>query len=196
MKTLILLLLFTNGLLAQDQISIESKLIDNTGKGIPYASIINLTSGEHGTTSNEKGQFLLKTRTNISDKIQISALGFYELRITVGELIQLAKSGSVTLKEKPFDLGEIQVDGVRYEQDFIGKSTELFKGPNGSNYSYSISGKPGFSLGVYVQPRKKVDGLIDKIHFYLSEDSSFDHPFTVRLYRYEEQIKEQPYLQA
>ena len=126
MKTLFLLLLFTNSLLAQDQISIESKLIDNKGNGIPYASIINLTSGEHGTTSNEKGLFLLKTRTNNSDKIQIAALGFYELRVTVGELEKLAKAGSVKLKEKPFDLGEVQVEGERYEQAFIGKSTEIF----------------------------------------------------------------------
>ena len=189
MRTLILLLLFGNGLLAQDQISIESKLIDNNGKAIPYASIINLTSDEHGTTSNEKGQFLLKTRTNNNDKIQISALSFYELRITVGELVQLAKNGSVELKEKPFDLGEIQVDGERYEQAFIGKSNELFKDPDGSYASYTIGDKPGFSLGVYVKPRKKVDGLIDKIHFYLDDKDLPEKPFTVRIFRTKDKLK-------
>ena len=190
MRTLILLLfLFSNSLLSQEAISIEGRLTDSKGAAIPYASIINLTSGEHGTTSNENGQFLLKTRTNNSDKIQIAALGFYELRITVGELDKLASAGSILLKEKPFDLGEVQVEGERYEQGFIGKSVELLKKGDGSYYNHAISGKPGYSLGVFVQPRKKTAGLIDKIHFYLAEEDSLDQPFSIRLLRAKGKLK-------
>ncbi|MFT7156063.1 MAG: hypothetical protein ACI8Q1_001067, partial [Parvicella sp.] len=136
-KNLILLLFyFCNGLIAQEKISIDSRLIDNDSKPVLYASIINITTSIHGTTSDENGRFLLKTRSNYNDKIQITALGFYELKLTVAELEKLALVGSIKLEEKPIDLGDVEVVGERFKQEFIGKSTQLLKKIDSSYYSY------------------------------------------------------------
>ncbi|MFT4851207.1 MAG: hypothetical protein ACJAS3_001589 [Roseivirga sp.] len=189
-KNLILLLFyFCNGLIAQEKISIDSRLIDNDSKPVLYASIINITTSIHGTTSDENGRFLLKTRSNYNDKIQITALGFYELKLTVAELEKLALVGSIKLEEKPIDLGDVEVVGERFKQEFIGKSTQLLKKIDSSYYSYAISEKPGYSQGVYVQPRKRTNGLIDKIHFYVTADGSLDQPFTIRLLRTKGKLK-------
>jgi len=189
MKVLITFLFLSNVLIAQELIDIKGKVIDSNGKTVPYASIINLTSGNHGTTSNEKGIFTLNALPNTSDIVQITALGFYELRVTVSELAQLAKNGGVVLKEKPTNLGEFQVDGERYKKEFTGKSTHLLKRPDGGYYTYSISAEPGYGGGVFVTPRNKTVGLIDKIHFYLTDQGSPEKPFGVRLLRTTEKLK-------
>jgi hypothetical protein len=189
-KVLILLLFgFCNGLIAQNEISIDSKLIDNNGKPILYASIINITTNSHGTTSDKNGSFYLKTRQNFEDEIQINALGFYELKTTLADFLKLAKAESITLKEKPIDLGEVEVVGERFKQEFIGKSTQLLKKIDSSYYSGPIGETPGYSEGVYVQPNKKTFGLIDKIHFYVTADDYLNQPFTIRLLRTKDKLK-------
>jgi hypothetical protein len=83
----------------------------------------------------------------------------------------------------------VEVVGERFKQEFIGKSTQLLKKIDSSYYSYAISEKPGYSQGVYVQPRKRTNGLIDKIHFYVTADGSLDQPFTIRLLRTKGKLK-------
>lgn len=189
-KVLILLLLgFCNGLIAQNEILIDSKLVDNNGKPILYASIINITTNKHGTTSDKNGNFYLKTRQNFEDEIQINALGFYELKTTLADFVKLAKAESITLKEKPIDLGEVEVYGERYERNYIGKSTQLLKKLDSSYFSDPIGEGPGYSEGVFVLPHRKTKGLIDKIHFYVTAEGSLNQPFTIRLLRSNDKLK-------
>jgi len=191
MKKRILLLFFTLScsLSAQEGISLTGTVYGEDGSSIKYASIINITTNKHGTTSDENGDFYLKTRKNFEDEIQINALGFYELKTTLADFVKLAKAESIILKEKPIDLGEVKVSGERYELNYIGKSTQLLKRTDSSYFSDPMSEGPGYSEGVYVVPHRKTEGLIDKIHFYVTADGSLNQPFTIRLLRSNGKLK-------
>lgn len=189
-NTLLLFFAFlTLTLNGQEILSIQNKLIDRNGGSIPFASIINVTTNSYGTTSDEQGNFLLKTRDNLNDQIQINALGFYELRVNLGEFLKLNEKGRITLKEKPIDLGEIEVNGERYEQNFIGKSTDLLINENGKIHSDIIGDQPGLSEGVLVKPNKRTSGLLDKIHFYVTDDAVKESNISVRLLRSPKKLK-------
>lgn len=175
--------------LAQDGISLKGTVFSEEGVPVQYASIINITTNKHGATSDEHGNFYLKTRQNYQDKIQITALGFYELRGSLKKIQELASSKKLILREKPFILDEIEIKGDRYEKKFIGKSVELLLKEDNSFFSDAIGEGPGYSEGVFIRPQRKTKGLIDKIHFYITDDSPLNKSFTVRLLRSEDKLK-------
>lgn len=189
MKHLLISIIFLflyNYTVAQKNIILKGKILDESGVEIPYAGIINITTYKHGTTSKKDGTFTLKTHENQSHIIQISALGFYEKKIKVSEILH---NGIIKLKTKSYDLGATYVEGTRYEKGFIGKSKVSTKSKNTPPLGYTISSVPGLQYGVYVIPSKKKSGLIDKIHFYLTNQGFPEAPIKISLFKTQKKLK-------
>lgn len=159
------------------QNQLKGKLLNKVDKApIVNASVINITSQKHGTTTAEDGSFFLKLNdVPLNHKILFSSVGFHDTTIVLADLID--KNITLYLKEKTYIIPEyvVNAESNRYEQ--IGDETLPVRGEElGSSVT-----SPGFAQGVFIKPNRKKDvGILQDLKVYLTGEF-YDTPFYLRI---------------
>lgn len=154
-KTLFLsfafLLIFNNKVHAQDILEIKGKVIDESGKALPYATI-GLINNKKATLSNENGFFNLKIpKANYNNKIAFKFLGYKIKKVNISDL-----KDSINIVQLSVLTHKLKTINIKYQkpEDIIIKS--LSKVPE--NYF----SKPANLQGFY---REKVTENYENIQF-------------------------------
>jgi hypothetical protein len=104
---LILLFLCSPSLFAQEESTLQSKVIDaGTKQPLSYATVVNLRNGK-GTVTNENGAFRLNG-VRSDDVIFFSFIGYKNQKLKVSEIKNLA---AVTLTQRTELIGEVVISG-------------------------------------------------------------------------------------
>ena len=114
LPVLILLLVFLqSNLLAQKNIPITGKIVDDNDKEIPFAAI-GIISKNVGTTSTEDGTFYFQISPNeLKDTLSISSLGFSTYLLPVSQ-ISINEKMVIVLEEKTTSLNEVVVNSTSF----------------------------------------------------------------------------------
>lgn len=100
-------------LIAQENIAITGKVLDQNGYEIPYAAI-GILNKNIGSTSTEDGAFyFLVSNHALEDSLTVSSLGFTTFKIKVKDFLNLQKK-EIILKEKTTALSEVVVNDITY----------------------------------------------------------------------------------
>ncbi len=94
---------------AQQQITIEGKVLDNNGDPLPGATV-QLVGSDTGTITGKEGKFILKLNNEGPFSLTISSVGYQS------RSLQLLADGKtkplvIVLQEATLELGEIVVTG-------------------------------------------------------------------------------------
>ncbi len=171
MKFLIVILLFVS-LEAFPQRLAKGQIIDSlSGNPIEY---VHIRIGEKGTTTNMAGKyaFRLPEKTG-SGHILLSCIG-YEKK-TIG-FNQFKKDPIWKLRPKAYSLPEVVVFDRETEHKEWGFNKERYKEADGRN-------APGFIRVVFIANPDNATGIIEKVHYYISDQNDPTQPFRVRLYK-------------
>ena len=172
------LLLCTTGLNAFEQNQIKGRLLSLKDKApISYASVLNITSKRQGTTTAEDGSFILKLdNIPLDHKILFSSLGFHDTTLVLSDLVN--KDIALYLREKIYALPDyiISADGERH-----GKIGDVTIPLQREGASVAVT-SPGYAQGVYIQPDKKEQGVLQSLKVHLSEEL-YNTPFYLRILR-------------
>jgi len=110
--SLLVLIIHSIPVFAQNKINIQGVVIDEFDYPIPYASI-GIVKKNIGTSSTEEGSFkFYVTNNELSDIIEISSIGFKSFEISVQDFINLSDKTFV-LKEMITELGEVSIESPR-----------------------------------------------------------------------------------
>jgi outer membrane receptor for ferrienterochelin and colicins len=93
------------------QETISGKIIDNFGKPVAYAHIIDLST-KNGVSADEGGRFVIQVNLSATLRLEISALGFKPERINLSA--SSTKGLSVVLKPLAQVIDEVVVTGTLY----------------------------------------------------------------------------------
>lgn len=92
----------------EQKILLEGLVIDESKYAIPYAAI-GIPSKYIGTASTEEGSFsLFALKSNLSDSLEVSSIGYKTLKIKVQDFLNLKKK-ELILKEDIVSLNEVSV---------------------------------------------------------------------------------------
>ena len=164
-------------LLVIDAILLEEITLET----IPYASIIDLTSKKHGTTSHINGYFKLSLPPESTNHaLLFSSLGYKDTVINVSDLLDVKE---VYLTPKVYRLPDITILSKRNEESEIGKAGASPHVRNGQKIGFEAL--PGFSWGAYVQVKNKDRGLLKSINVYIADGGFPEAPLAVRILSYE-----------
>ena len=150
---------------------------------ISYASVLNLTNAQYGTTTDDKGFFVLKLNENVKlDKIHFSALGFKDTTLTVFELNR--PDLRLALESKPFRLPDFEIVPGNWISDQIGnRKGKVHVENNGVSMS-----TPGQGFAAFINPPNKKSMVLDSLEIYIGE-RNFNSPFTIRVLVHESRKK-------
>ena len=110
--SLLVLIIYSIPVFAQNKINIQGVVYDEFDYPIPYASI-GIVKKNIGTSSTEEGSFkFYVTNNELSDIIEISSIGFESFEISVQDFINLSDKTFV-LKEMITELGEVSIESPR-----------------------------------------------------------------------------------
>ena len=177
---IIFLILFagtSNIVFGFQDIEIKGTVLDgSSGKPIPYATVINITSGKQGTTTNEDGSFILiLPQSALKDEILISSIGYKRKTFTAS---RLKEQSTIRLEEKVYELPDFVVTNETLKNAVIGNGKLPFFYNQSSGMSVPA---PGFSLGAFLKPkRKQANGHLDSLKVFLT-GKYFNTPFLLRI---------------
>ncbi|WP_164510878.1 carboxypeptidase-like regulatory domain-containing protein [Nonlabens xiamenensis] len=107
----LILMCLSYATLAQENITISGKIIDESGDPIPYAAV-GIPQQYIGTSSNDEGKFQLSlSQENIADSLEVSSIGFSTLKIKVSDYIDQNIS-EIVLKEEVTALDAVVIMDV------------------------------------------------------------------------------------
>ncbi|HAS45611.1 MAG TPA: hypothetical protein DCS93_34325 [Microscillaceae bacterium] len=160
-KTILILIcvLCTSNLLAQNQRVISGIIRDTNGNPIPGAILV-IKGTTNGVATDHKGYYRLQVR--IGDVVIIQALGLVTREVTINEHNSKISGGSVSLMQ------EITIEKIKY-YDY----SKIFK-PN--NQSAPAKNKPGVGVLTDTAPSYKtgiIPAEIEKIKY---QKPSVEHP--------------------
>ena len=118
-KFLLLFSLFLSFFSSYSQSVISGKITDNSDIGIPYADILLLDEQGNWTndrsSSDENGNFIIKTSDTGRFKISIISIGFekYESDFFSLTLNKSIDFGTINLKQESFELNDVDVTATR-----------------------------------------------------------------------------------
>ncbi len=118
MKSIIftLAVVFTTFSFAQNEIALKGQVVDNTGLGVPTASLHLLKKGTR-TYTNLDGEFTLRVAPmDANDTVVVSSIGFKDQFIPVQEMAAKAPY-LITLEESYEELGEVMISFDKKETD-------------------------------------------------------------------------------
>ncbi|GAB3554577.1 alpha/beta fold hydrolase [Spirosoma fluminis] len=159
--------------------TLSGNLTDTIGKPLSYANI-GIVRGSQGTVSRENGSFYWQTQgATQTDTVRFSLVGYQSQDWPVLKLIQMAKTGPLTIKlsHQIRTLSDVIVKANRPIRKILGNSTEskfLNAGFDG--------GQLGTQIGIRVSARKNPT-YIEKVDFHISYNR-YDS-LTVRLNIYQ-----------
>ena len=100
-------------LIAQENIAITGKVLDQNGYEIPYAAI-GILNKNIGSTSTEDGAFYFRvTKSELEDSLTVSSLGFSTFSIKIKDYLN-TNGKQIRLKEKTTELTEVIVNDVTF----------------------------------------------------------------------------------
>lgn len=183
-----ILFCFFNVSYAQADMTVSGTVQSARGEHIPFASIIDINSTTVGTTSDEKGKFIITfSASDLGHKIQFSSVGYADTIISVKDL--LIENLIIQLIDKSYYLEEFMISSS-------GNVTNNYLGlPGGTilQFENSDSGFPnsaGRASGVYVSPGKKDKGVINSVEIYITSEGFYDAPLSMRIMVPEMNMKE------
>lgn len=150
-------------------------LSKDNNKPISFASVLNLTNTQYGTTTDENGFFeLMFNEDSKLDKIHFSALGFRDTTLTVNQLNR--PNVRLALESKPFRLPDFEVVPGNWISDQIGnREGKVHVKDNGVSMS-----TPGQGFAAFINPPNKNMMVLDSLEIYIGE-RNFNSPFTLRV---------------
>ncbi len=184
MKKIILLIInltFVNFCFGQS-IELKGEIKDfKTGGPLPYATI-EIFNLKTGTITDKNGIFHFEiTSGNLTyDTINFSYVGYETNKMSIGDFIQSGET--ITLKEKPVILEEIEVIPKKYSIVNIGIKD---KKSLGVQYANVFNG----NKGNFIENKKKQTGWIKSVSYYIHPDGYPTTPFRVRIYEVDENKK-------
>lgn len=179
----LLLFFLVSGPLAYAQINISGYIKSKEDQTpVPYAMIINKTSGRHGTTSKKDGSFSITLpEGSESHELYFSSLGFKDVVYQVKDLIK--PNMVIYLEVEPYILPEVVVDD--FDKGSLGSYGDAnlpLKPVSGDGTDEELRFESaGKGYGVFVEPRKKDKGLFQSIEIYLTPNGVPETPLGVRI---------------
>ena len=114
-KKITLLILFMGFAVSsnsQNSIKINGLIVDENNEPIPYAAV-GLPSKSIGTATTEEGTFfLLVSKSNLSDVLEVSSIGFETFKIKIQDFIN-QKYQKIIIKEAVMSLDEIVLNNKK-----------------------------------------------------------------------------------
>ena len=169
---------------AQNEIEIKGLLVSKeNNEVIPFASILDITSYKHGTTSQEDGTFFLKIPVNKQEsnyQIKIACLGFNDTIININSF---ANNSIIKLSPHVYELLEVVVVARNKSKiSYIGlPEGALLINDKGKKQGLPANTSAGSSSGVFVKSKNNQKGLLKSISIYLLEKGFPETPFSVRI---------------
>jgi hypothetical protein len=149
-------------------------LEDSTLTPLPYVAI-TLAGTNFSAIADQNGYFELEAdySNSLSNLLVFSSMGFQgdSLKIIPGECEGL----TLTMKPKSYDVPEVIVHVREYFIEKIGNTREH---EAGSLYLDTH----GQQTALLIKNRKRKQGQIKAVEYYLSDDGNTDAPFRIRIY--------------
>ncbi|MBY5960233.1 carboxypeptidase-like regulatory domain-containing protein [Membranicola marinus] len=156
---------------------------------VAYATIIDVSSYENGTTSDKNGKFFLVFRnaSNTSVKLKISCIGYQDTIVSVST--RDGKKLEVLLQKRAYALPEVTIRGESMAEHIIGiPGGTILKNKNGELTGLIPSNSAGFSCGVFIKiPGKKV-GVLKSIEYFILSRGKPEAPFMLRFLKAKEPV--------
>ena len=148
---------------------------EETGVPVSYATL-QIKGKPKGVVADHKGFFeFTLTEVELSDSLTASCLGYERRSFDSGTLLSEPEV-SITLREKPVDMGPVVVasDRLREKRKTMGNRGWF---TTGSVYLDTH----GQQIALYIDNDKHVNGYIRKVSYYLSDKGNVEAPFRVRI---------------
>lgn len=138
-------------------------------------STVELRGSRTGTIADFVGYFELEiTSNNLSDTLVFSALGYEQVMIFASTLIE-GENHKIFMSRKVFEIPVIAVKAKNIKKVVLGNNRRI---AIGSLYMDTH----GQQTALYIKNKKKIDGKIKSVKYYLSGKGNTDAPFRVRIY--------------
>lgn len=177
---LIFLILFSHEVESQKQVKIVGHVLSaEDNSAVAYATIIDISSYERGTTSDENGKFSLaiKSKLNFPLKLKISCIGYHDTTITVIEKAKL----KIILEKKNYSLPEVVIRSGSLSDHIIGiPDGAILTGRDGEQTGLFPSNSAGLSSGVFIKIPGNKMGVLKAIEYYLLPKGKPETPFMLR----------------
>lgn len=172
---LLIFALHTNG---QKNSFIQGYIFDYVSQEpLPYVNIMNLTDNHSGTTSQRNGFFQLPINQSTSKTIQINSFGYQDTTIIVRNVDEDLKifliPNTQTLPAYTIQASKLKRKSIGSKKQRIRKINEQYVG---------FSGIPGWSNGVFLQPRgNKKTITLQSVDFFIADNGPLLSAFQVRI---------------
>lgn len=182
-KFIILIIIVTLSNLCFGQtIDLKGEIKDyKTGEPLPFATI-EIFNAKAGTITDKDGKFDFKiTPNNINhDSIRFSYVGYRTTQMLIADFLQT--SGTIELNENPVMLREIKITPKKTSTLTVGI---IDKKPLSPQYANLF----GANKGNFIENKKKKEGWIKSVSYYIHPDGNPTTPFRVRIYEVDENKK-------
>lgn len=148
---------------------------EDTGFPISYATL-QIKGKPKGVIADHEGFFeFTLTELELADSLIASCLG-YERRTFTSDTLLSEPEINIALKEKPLSIDPVEVTAskLRRKNKVIGNRGWLTRG---SVYLDTH----GQQIALYIDNNKNVNGYIQKVSYYLSDNGNVEAPFRVRV---------------
>ncbi|MFN8254580.1 MAG: carboxypeptidase-like regulatory domain-containing protein [Bacteroidales bacterium] len=146
----------------------------NDFKPLEFAGI-QLISGKLSTLSNSAGNFnLVINKDNLKDSLLISYLGFEKEKIPVSRFINTSDH-IVFLKPRTENIETVEIKASDFRIKELGNHKIL-------SFGSIYIDTQGQQTALYIENKKKKEGIISSVSYYLSKKGNTSSPFRVRIY--------------
>lgn len=152
------------------QIIYSGKIIDSlNNKPIEF---VHIRIGNSGTTTNGIGEYKFKLPKDYEPKnVLLTCIGYQDKKISFEQF----KNQSVwKISPKAYSLPEVFVFDNKMKIEEWGFNKKRYVDADGRN-------APGFIKAVFISNSDKSIGIIQKVHYYISDKNNFTQPFRVRI---------------
>ena len=164
------------------KVEITGLIIDNnTDQPLPFATI-ELFSLKTGTVADKNGKFFIEILSDkiLLDTITFSYLGYEKVKISINDFLKSGKT--IALKEKRVMLEEVKIFPKKYTTVVLGIRD---KKPRSMQYANASTA----NKGNFIENKKKENGWINSVSFYIHPDGQPTTPFRIRIYEIGENEK-------
>ena len=172
---LLFITIFLPFYLFAQNIELKGQVVDKkSNEAIPYSTLL-VQSLKTGTLADMKGAYKLTIPNgNDKDTVIISALGYEIKKMTLSALSK-EKNGIVKLNKKVYLLKEVVIKPKIPKIINIGIHDK-------KPYSELISRVFGANIGLFIENKLKIIGLLKSVSFYIRDEGMPTAPFRVRIY--------------
>jgi len=149
---------------------------EETKEPISYATL-QIKGKAKGVVADHEGFFeLTLSEVELADSLTASCLG-YERRTFTSNILLSEPEITIGLKEKPMSIGSVTVTALApYKKKKTLGNRSWFT--TGSVYLDTH----GQQIALYIDNKKKINGYIRKVSYYLSDNGNVEAPFRVRIF--------------